>query len=179
MKLSSINHVSFCGRGCLTFHINFHFLYKLRDVESENRRIIVYFLFLYSKSIFIQTQTSIFPTELLKGHFKLIHKSGIFDIDNFRVLTLLSSLSTVFVSERTHCLPEQTELLQRKSVCLHSSFTRLPTSIRSNEDNKGQIEYKCTVSCCSICFQLAICKQFLNEAKVLYKDLLLHYKVKT
>lgn len=37
-----------------------------------------------------------YPTELLKGRLKLIHKSGSFDIDNFRGLTLLPSLSKVF-----------------------------------------------------------------------------------
>ena len=40
--------------------------------------------------------TSEFPTELLKGRLKLIHKSGSCDIDNFRGLTLLPSLSRVF-----------------------------------------------------------------------------------
>lgn len=40
--------------------------------------------------------TSDFPDELLKGKLKLIHKCGDFDIDNFRGLTLLPSLSKVF-----------------------------------------------------------------------------------
>lgn len=40
--------------------------------------------------------TSEFPKELLKGRLKLIHKSGSCDIDNFRGLTLLPSLSRVF-----------------------------------------------------------------------------------
>lgn len=37
-----------------------------------------------------------FPKELLKGRLKLIHKAGSFDIDNFRGLTILPSLSRVF-----------------------------------------------------------------------------------
>ena len=40
--------------------------------------------------------TTEFPTELLKGRLKLIHKSGDCDIDNFRGLTLLPALSRVF-----------------------------------------------------------------------------------
>lgn len=40
--------------------------------------------------------TSDFPEELLKGMLKLIHKCGSCDIDNFRGLTLLPSLSRVF-----------------------------------------------------------------------------------
>lgn len=41
-------------------------------------------------------QASVFPAELLKGRLKLIHKCGSFDIDNYRGLTLLPSLSKVF-----------------------------------------------------------------------------------
>lgn len=37
-----------------------------------------------------------FPNELLKGRLKLIHKAGCNDIDNFRGLTILPSLSRVF-----------------------------------------------------------------------------------
>lgn len=37
-----------------------------------------------------------FPEELLKGRLKLIHKSGDFDIENFRGLTLLPALSKIF-----------------------------------------------------------------------------------
>lgn len=37
-----------------------------------------------------------YPVELLKGRLKLIHKSGTCDIDNFRGLTLLPSLSKIF-----------------------------------------------------------------------------------
>lgn len=40
--------------------------------------------------------TTEFPTELLKGRLKLIHKSGDCDIDNFRGLTLFPALSRVF-----------------------------------------------------------------------------------
>lgn len=40
--------------------------------------------------------TSEFPNELLKGRLKLIHKSGSCDIDNFRGLTILPSLSKIF-----------------------------------------------------------------------------------
>src|SRR5687768_7357608 len=40
--------------------------------------------------------SSSYPKELLKGRLKLIHKSGSCDIDNFRGLTLLPSLSRVF-----------------------------------------------------------------------------------
>lgn len=42
--------------------------------------------------------SSVYPVELLKGRLKLIHKSGSNDIDNFRGLTLLPSLSKVFES---------------------------------------------------------------------------------
>lgn len=41
-------------------------------------------------------QTTVFPAELLKGRLKLIHKCGNFDIENFRGLTLLPSLSKIF-----------------------------------------------------------------------------------
>lgn len=44
-----------------------------------------------------------FPDELLKGRLKLIHKSGDSDIDNFRGLTLLPSMSKIF----EHVLGEQ------------------------------------------------------------------------
>lgn len=40
--------------------------------------------------------TRVFPNELLKGRLKLIHKSGDNDIDNFRGLTILPSVSKVF-----------------------------------------------------------------------------------
>lgn len=40
--------------------------------------------------------SSNYPAELLKGKLKLIHKSGGFDIEHFRGLTLLPSLSRVF-----------------------------------------------------------------------------------
>lgn len=40
--------------------------------------------------------SSLFPVELLKGRLKLIHKSGDNDIENFRGLTLLPSVSKVF-----------------------------------------------------------------------------------
>lgn len=39
---------------------------------------------------------SIFPSELLKGRLKLIHKSGDADIENFHGLTLLPAVSKVF-----------------------------------------------------------------------------------
>lgn len=41
-------------------------------------------------------QTTVFPVELLRGRLKLIHKKGSSDIENFRGLTLLPSLSKVF-----------------------------------------------------------------------------------
>lgn len=44
----------------------------------------------------VMIDTATFPTELLKGRLKLIHKSGDHDIDNYRGLTLLPSLSKVF-----------------------------------------------------------------------------------
>ncbi len=40
--------------------------------------------------------SSEFPIELLKGRLKVIHKSGSADVENFRGLTLLPSLSRVF-----------------------------------------------------------------------------------
>lgn len=41
-------------------------------------------------------ETAEFPSELLKGRLKLIHKTGDCDIDNFRGLTLLPSVSRLF-----------------------------------------------------------------------------------
>lgn len=44
----------------------------------------------------VMISISVFPSELLKGKLKLIHKSGSLDIDNFRGITLLPALSKVF-----------------------------------------------------------------------------------
>lgn len=41
-------------------------------------------------------ETTVFPFELLKGRLKLVHKSGDFDIENFRGLTILPAISKVF-----------------------------------------------------------------------------------
>lgn len=41
-------------------------------------------------------ETGIYPNELTRGRLKLIHKSGDSDIDNFRGLTIMPSVSKVF-----------------------------------------------------------------------------------
>lgn len=40
--------------------------------------------------------TAVYPAELLKGRLKLIQKDGDYDVDNFRGIILLPSLSKIF-----------------------------------------------------------------------------------
>lgn len=77
-------------------------------------------------------RTSTYPVELLKGRLKLIHKSGDSDIDNFRGLTLLPSLSKIFeflLSEQLTAYLESINMFKgnqfgfiRQSSCLSAAL---------------------------------------------------------
>lgn len=89
--------------------------------------------------------TSDYPCELLKGRLKLIHKSGSCDIDNFRGLTLLPSLSKIFEELLLRQLYEYLESLNffvgnqfgfLKNSCCQSAALQLIDYIKSNCNNK-------------------------------------------
>lgn len=89
--------------------------------------------------------SSAYPVELLKGRLKLIHKSGSCDIDNFRGLTLLPSLSKVFeelLLRQLYCYLESINLFVgnqfgflRNSSCL-SAALQLVDFVKSNYRRK-------------------------------------------
>lgn len=74
-----------------------------------------------------------FPNELLKGRLKLIHKSGDNDIENFRGLTILPSVSKIFEHILSMQLIEYLKSLKffdgnqfgfiKNSSCLGAAFT--------------------------------------------------------
>lgn len=86
-----------------------------------------------------------YPNELLKGRLKLIHKSGSCDIDNYRGLTLLPSLSKIFEELLLRQLYDYLESLNffignqfgflKNSSC-QSAALQLVDIIKSNNKDK-------------------------------------------
>lgn len=94
--------------------------------------------------------SSEFPSELLKGRLKLIHKAGNFDIDNFRGLTILPSLSRVFEELLLRQLYSYLESLNlfvgnQFGFLKNSSVLPYNSSISSNLTSKGNSLLQCSL----------------------------------
>lgn len=93
----------------------------------------------------IAIQTATFPVELLKGRLKLIHKDGDSDIDNFRGLTLLNTVSKVFeqlLVDQLYSYLESISVFKGnqfgflKHSCCLSAAIQLIDRIKANQKNK-------------------------------------------